>query len=118
MAFAPCTVCQAGFKGGASTYFPALVQQQDRVSIRHKVCPNCAAVFRDWADQHLSLVSEGDTFHPQQQQLACSNCGGELGDRWAFFLNEYMRGVPERQYYGQVCGKCSAAVAEDWRIPW
>jgi len=116
MAFAPCTVHGGGFKGGASTYFPALVQGGERKSARHKVCPPCADHFREWAEQRLSLVSEGETFYPQTQPLACANCGGHLTDPWAFFLNEYKRGEPERQYYAQVCGACVLAVADDWKI--
>jgi hypothetical protein len=118
MAFSPCTVHGGGFKGGASTYFPALVRGGDRYSIRHKVCPNCATIFREWADKHLALVSEGDTFFDQQVHLACDNCGGRLDNPYAFFLNEYMRGSPDRQYYGQICDTCAPAVAEDWKIEW
>jgi hypothetical protein len=118
MAFAPCTACGAGFKGGASTAFPALVKQSQRYSIRHKLCPADAERFREWSDKHLALVSVGEQFYPQQQVLACSNCGGHLDDAYAFFLNEYKRGEEDRQYFGQVCNACAPAVAEDWMIPW
>jgi hypothetical protein len=118
MAFAPCTVHGGGFKGGASTFFPALVQNGARASIRHKTCPDCATKFHDWALEHLQLVSEGEVFYPQEQPLYCANCRGALKGTWAFFLNEYLRGEPDRQFYGQVCGDCMTSVATDWLIPW
>ena len=67
-------------------------------------------------DKRLSLVSEGDEFFDQQPLLACSNCGGHLSEPWAFYVNEYMRGQKDRQYYGQVCSDCAPAVAEDWSL--
>ena len=117
MAFAPCTAHGGGFKGAASTFFPALVQRGERRSVRHKACPVCADEFVEWADAHLSLVSVGDEFYPQAQQFSCCECGGDLSDdSWAFFLSEYYRGRPERQLYGQVCARCVGKVAETWQI--
>jgi len=118
MAFSPCTVHGGGFSGGASTFFPALVRGTERFSIRHKACPADATKFHEWAVDHLSLVSEGETFFPQTQPSACALAGDDLVDPFAFFLNEYLRGEPARQFYGQVCAKCAPAVAEDWMIPW
>jgi len=118
MAFAPCTVHGGGFTGGASTFFPALVRGTERFSVRHKTCLPDALKFHDWAVARLSLVSEGETFYPQTQPLACALCGGQLEEPFAFFLNEYLRGEPARQFYGQVCSICAPAVAEDWGIPW
>ncbi len=118
MAFAPCTVHGGGFQGGASTFFAALVRGSERFSVRHKTCLSDALTFHDWAIKHLSLVSEGDTFYPQTQPLACAMSGDDLVNPFAFFLNEYLRGEPARQFYGQVCEKCSSAVADDWAIPW
>jgi len=116
MAFAPCTACGQGFKGGAATMFPALVHGGERKSRRHKLCPADYARLREWADAHLSLVSVGDTFYEQEPIGACSNCNGVLVDAWAFFLNEYPRGAEDRQLFGKVCASCVSAVAEDWGI--
>ena|ERR1700681_884537 len=116
MAFAPCSVHKGGFKGGASTFFPALVRGNERISQRQKTCPPCGTTFHEWAVEKLSLVSEGETFFPQEKPTFCLNCRGELTEPWAFFLNEYRRGDPERQFYGQCCANCALAVAQDWHI--
>jgi ribosomal protein S27AE len=118
MAFAPCTVHSGGFKGGASTFFPALVKGTERFSTRHKTCPDCGLAFLEWADKHLQLVSQGDHFFDVVKQLACSNCGGHLDDPYGMFLNTYVRGEEERQYYGQLCSPCAPTVAEHWGIAW
>ncbi len=117
MAFAPCSVHGGGFKGGASTFFPALVKGGERTSARLKTCTSCGDTLHEWATKRLSLVSEGDTFYPQLQATSCCNCQGPLKGPWGFFLSEYMRGQPERQFYGQVCQDCAAAVQSDWSIP-
>jgi hypothetical protein len=117
MAFVPCAIHGQMFKGGASTFFPALVNGSESHRKRVQTCPNCAAVLLERAQQNLQKVSEGDTFFEWSQPVDCANCHKTIGkERWAFYVSAYPRGLSESQWYGLVHPECVSAVAEDWNI--
>jgi hypothetical protein len=118
MAFDPCSFDGKGYKGPANTFFPALVSGGQSFRARLKVCPAHTVQLLELADK-CQLASRGDEFFSRQALLACSGCGGDLGERpWGFFLNVYVRKQPEEQRYGQICDGCAPSWAGSWLIPW
>jgi len=117
MAFTPCAVHGALYRGGANTLFIRLVNGATSVGGKLQACADCTTVLLEWFEKHISKVSEGDTFYDFPRSLACANCGGDLGEHPnALFVNAYPRGKSESQWYGQVCNKCVDAVIEDLHL--
>ena len=105
------------YRGGANTAFLRLVNGPAVIGGKLQFCANHATEALEYVDTKMIKVSEGETFYDYPSSLACSYCGGDLGDSpFGFFGNTYFRGMSERQYYGQICPDCVDQVAADLHL--
>ena len=117
MAFTPCALHQRMYKGGASTFFIAVVNGIQRRSRRLQTCPDCATVELDTLAQHLQKVSEGDDFYEVEEKTDCVMDGVPLdGQTWTMFVTAYPRGKPEQQWYGRLCPICADGVTRQYAL--
>ncbi len=117
MAAVPCEIHGGRFRGPATYLYPAIVNGVAERRARLRLCPDCAADYRDFAQATLAPAQEALPFDSDNVQICawCKLPGGDL--TWAVFLTAYWTRDERADMYGRVHDACATHMAGALHVP-
>jgi hypothetical protein len=108
MAWHPCEMHHAPYRGAQRTAYPALVDGSVQSRRRLRLCEGCFNELRSFAALHMRPAEEEGEAPP------CAICNDAVTDA-ALFLTLYDKGTEREDWYGRVCvGRCWDELERVW----